>query len=260
MKFKKPPEEILKDLGIYEPEEIDLELVAFSLNAEVSCIPLASVEGSIIGTDSKAIIKINSNAALEKQRFSLGHELGHWVNDKGKNLSFDCSSRDMQQFHIQKNNFKQHKEVRANKFSAELIMPNYLFYTYLSSQPISFTTIKALAELFRSSITSTSIRLIELTECPCMIVCWDDKGNKKWFSRSSTLPDEIWPLETLANFREVLKAHDDVIEVDGDTWLQGDQSFNFNIFQSIFFNGYNFISLLWWKDEDQLESYNQLRY
>ena len=66
-----------------------------------------------------------------------------------------------------------------------------------------------------------------------MIVCWDDKGRRKRFSSSTTLPEEIWLFQNLGNFNEVLKTHDDVIAVDGDTWLQGDQSFNYKIFQSI---------------------------
>jgi Zn-dependent peptidase ImmA (M78 family) len=253
MKFKYPPEKILKDLGIYEPDNIDLELIAFSLNAEVKCVPLSSAEGSIIGSESKAIIKVNSNAQIEKRRFSLGHELGHWINDKGNNLTFNCSKNDMKQFKYQKNNFKQNKEVRANQFSAELIMPKFIFSPFLVQQKINFLTVKELANTFNTSITSTAIRLVEITEFPCLVACWTPAGKRKWFFSSSTLPEEIWPFDFLSTPRQVLQVKDSSDEVDGDTWLQGDIALNYNIFQSIFFNGYDYISLLWWEDESQLD-------
>lgn len=254
MRFKQSPEQILKSIGIYDPEDIDLELIAFDLNAEVKYIPLSDSEGSIVGTEEKAIIKINLNAQVEKQRFSLGHELGHWTNDKGKNLTFNCSKNDMQQYKLRDNDFKQNKEVRANQFSAELIMPKFIFSSFLTYQQINFLTVKELANSFKTSITSTAIRLVEITDCPCMVVCWTPTGKRKWFFPSSTLPEEIWPLDFLGNPKQSLQIQDRNNEVDGDIWLQGDKAFNYNIFQSIFFNGYEFITLLWWEDESQLDN------
>src|SRR5690554_4179802 len=158
------PEEILKTVGIYEPEDIDLELIAYSLNTEVEYYPLGNVEGQIIGTDERAIITINSNSAPARQRFSLGHELGHWVYDRGKNLSFSCSQIDMANF--QKETIKNSREARANRFSAELLMPSFMLKQITTRQPVTIENARLLANRFCSSVTSAAIRLVESTEFP----------------------------------------------------------------------------------------------
>ena len=41
--------------------------------------PLTGCEANIIGRGDKAIITINSKSIPGRQRFSAGHELGHWM-------------------------------------------------------------------------------------------------------------------------------------------------------------------------------------
>ena len=111
MRFKQQPDDILKELGIYEPEDIDLDLVAYSLNADIKRTALSDCEGNIIGTDVKAIITINNDTDPKRQRFSLGHELGHWVNDRGKNLTYRCDLNDMRQRNVGRKDFRQQREA-----------------------------------------------------------------------------------------------------------------------------------------------------
>ena len=251
MRYRQQPEDILKQIGIYDPDDIDLELVAHSLGAEVRIAPLSGCEGNIIGTTERAIITINGSAELPRQRFSLGHEIGHWVNDKGKNLTYRCSAEDMRQYQIRRDDFRQQKEVRANKFSAELMMPRYLFSPQLVGRPIIFDTVKALANDFRSSRTSSAIRLVEVTEYPCMLVCWGSSGARRWFVRSETVPEAIWPLRQLLCPKETL-IQVDTQEVDADKWIDRDDACDYTLNESVFYNGYDYLSLLWWQDEEQL--------
>lgn len=251
MKFKQQPDEILKRLGIYEPEDIDLDLVAFSLNADVKRVPLSDCEGNIIGTDKKAIISVSIDADLKRQRFSLGHELGHWVNDRGQNLTYRCDTNDMRQRTASKQNFRQQKEVRANQFSAELLMPKHIFSNYQHGFDITTESVNFLSEKFNASRTSTAIRLIEVSDYPCMIICWDKSGIRRWFHRNSIVPDSIWPHKIVARPHEVFVLSNR-LEVDADKWIDGANSADFSVVESVFTNGYDFISLIWWKDEEQL--------
>jgi len=107
MRYKIQPEDILKKLGIYSPKNIDIDLIAYSLGAEIRRAELSGYEGQIVGTNEKAIITINSDASPQRQLFSAAHECGHWVNDRGKNLGYQCSANDMRQRFIIKNDFKQ---------------------------------------------------------------------------------------------------------------------------------------------------------
>lgn len=251
MKFKQQPDDILKQLGIYKPDDIDLDLVAFSLNADVKRIQLSDCEGNIIGTDKKAIISVSIDAHPQRQRFSLGHELGHWVNDRGKNLTYRCDTTEMRQRTFTKNNFRQQKEVRANKFSAELLMPNHIFGDYQRDLDITIESVDYLANVFNTSRTSTAIRLIEVSSFPCMIICWDKDGTRRWFSRNSIVPDMIWPHRKIPNLRQAFVLSNS-LEVDADKWIDISGSEDFTVVESVFTNGYDFFSIVWWKNEEQL--------
>lgn len=251
MKFKQQPEEILKRLGIYHAKDIDLDLIAYSLNAEVKRMPLSNCEGNIIGTDKKAIITINQNASTERQRFSLGHETGHWVNDRNNNLTYRCDANDMRQRSIQKNNFRQQKEVRANQFSAQLIMPEHIVMPYLRHQNPTFDTVRLLASEFTVSLTSSAIRLVELSPLPCMLVCWSKQGHRRWFSRSKLVPESLWPHKVITKTHEFF-ASCNAQEVDADAWIDAETAADFTVVQSVFSNNYDLFSLLWWKNESQL--------
>ena len=251
MRFKQQPCDILKNLGIYDPEDIDLDLIAFSLGADVKREPLADCEGNIIGTDLKAVITINETSHPKRQRFSLGHELGHWVNDRGKNLTYRCDTDDMRQRSIKKNDFKQNKEVCANQFSAELIMPSFIGQRYIDNKEITINTVKLLADIFNTSITSAAIRLVEISKYPCMIVCWDKQGKRRWFSRNDIVPNEIWPHESISRPNESFSPSNG-LEVDADKWIRTQHSEDYVVIESVFSNSYDFLSLIWWKDEAQI--------
>ena len=251
MRFKQQPDDILKKLGIYESKDIDLDLVAYSLNACVKRAALSNCEGSIIGTDEKAIITVNDRASPQRQRFSLGHELGHWVNDRGKNLTYRCNINDMRQRSMSKENFRQQKEVRANQFSAELMMPNHIFLRYSNNLDITTDSVNYLADEFKVSCTSTAIRFVEVNSYPCMIVCWDKAGNRRWFFRNRIVPDSIWPHKKIMQPREAFTLSNN-LEVDADKWVNYEGSEDYSVVESIFSNGYDILSLVWWKDESQL--------
>jgi hypothetical protein len=246
------PEVILQELGIDEPEDIDLDLIAFSLDASVKRKSLSGCEGQIIGTHSRAIITINSDSDPGRQRFSLGHELGHWVNDRGKNLSYQCSDADMRQYTAHSTDFKRQKEVRANRFSAELLMPSYLFNRYLPEREITGETVRYLSNLFNVSRTSGSIRLVEVSDRPCMIVCWNSSGKRKWFFRSSAVPESVRPHNIVMRPRNTFGVTN-AVEVDADQWIDSVDAENYTLIESQFYNGYDYLTLLWWKDESQLQ-------
>lgn len=252
MRFKHEPELILQELGIDAPEEIDLDLIAFTLNASVKRASLSGCEGQIVGTHSRAIITINSNSDPRRQRFSLGHELGHWVNDRGKNLTYRCSDADMRQYTANSTDFTRQKEVRANGFSAKLLMPGYLFNRYHPEHEVSAETVNFLSNLFNVSRTSASIRLVEASDRPCMIVCWSQTGKRKWFFRSSTVPESVWPHSMILRPSETFE-ETNAVEVDADQWIDSMGAEDYTLIESQYYNGYDHLTLLWWKDESPLQ-------
>jgi hypothetical protein len=93
-----PAEKLLKDLGITEPKDIDLEAIAWHCGAIVKYRPLRGCEARIVGSGSRAVISIHTEGTNTRKRYSLAHELGHWDTIEDNPLSADqtTSMADMQ--------------------------------------------------------------------------------------------------------------------------------------------------------------------
>ena len=110
------PNELLRELGITEPEEIELDVIAQYVGATVVAEPLTGAEARLVGTCDKAIITINANSALPRRRFSVGHELGHWMHDRGR-PQFSCGAG------VQNASFLgSDPESLANRYATELLL------------------------------------------------------------------------------------------------------------------------------------------
>lgn len=187
-----PAEQILFDLGITDPADIDLEAVAWTEGAVVKYRRLEGCEARIIGRDDRAIISVHDGSPLTRQRFSIGHELGHWRHHRGRALF--CRSADIGL----KSTFKQtNVELVANKFAADLLMPGYLFDRIAWTYPkADFATVDAVAGQFSVSRSAAAIRLIQRGHFPAILICHGPHG-RKWFFRSPHIPDRWFPRHEL---------------------------------------------------------------
>src|SRR5579864_9000977 len=88
----KSPVKLLRELGITEPHEIDIEAIAQYCGATIVYEPLEGCEARILGNNDRAIITVNAGSNLGRRRFSAGHELGHWMRDRGR-IGFACTER-----------------------------------------------------------------------------------------------------------------------------------------------------------------------
>jgi Zn-dependent peptidase ImmA (M78 family) len=187
-KFTKP-EKLLWRYGITEPEDIDLEAIAFDLGAEVRYRQLDGCDARIVGNDTTAIISISVASYPTRQRFSLAHEIGHWHEDRGTG-GFLCAAEDIGP----QNAAAKSKEALANAFASQLILPDYLFKPrILNRQPI-LDTASYLAEEFNASLTATSIKLATVSAISVMAIC-HSQSQREWFFRSSSLSSDIWPVK-----------------------------------------------------------------
>lgn len=84
---------MLSDLGISEPKDIMIEALAEYLGATIIYERLKGSAARILGIGNRAFITVDSESRRERQRFSAGHELGHWMIDRGKIASFVCAER-----------------------------------------------------------------------------------------------------------------------------------------------------------------------
>ncbi len=253
MSYYRPPEEVLGGLGIEDPEEIWIEAIAEDCNATVVYEAMEGAEARIIGFNDRAIITVNIKSPLERKRFSVGHELGHWMRDRGK-TSFSCTAATFAGEWSNDN-----PERRANRYAADLLLPAFMFVPRAKGLEITFASVRSLAKLFKTSLVATAIRLVELGSFPAMIIC-SEPGRRKWFIRGPDVPNALWPRDepgrdTVAY--ELLRGNhqkDGSVDIYADQWINHRDSRKYSLEEDSIRLGRTqlVLTLLWWKNEQQL--------
>ncbi len=182
-------EQLLQELGITEPDEIDLEAIAHYVGVRIRYRPLDGCEAHIVGYGDQAIITVNANGTVQRQRFSIAHELGHWHHHRGNSLACRVEEYQPQVTRAQ--------EQIANAYAANLLMPPYLFKPLAEQHgKLTFKIVATLADTFNTSQIATAIRLVESDHTPALLVCHWPHG-RKWFARAPSIPEHWYPKEEL---------------------------------------------------------------
>jgi IrrE N-terminal-like domain len=246
------PAEILSDLGIREPKDLDIEAIAVHCGALIQYKPLSGCEARIMGLDDSAIITINVNSSPERKRFSGGHELGHWMRDRGT-ATFQC---DEQMFVREWS--EDNPEKRANRFAADLLLPAKMFRPLSKDLPITFATVEKLAAIFKMSISATAIRLVEYGSYPAMLICSSAAG-REWYVASSTVNGKLWPVDHPGHSTRavaLLQGRNPGLgpqDKRADQWIKNFRADQYWVKEdSQLWTNQSVLSLIWWEDESQL--------
>jgi len=212
--------EIIERFGITVPEHILLEDIAYALGAKIVEGPLKGAAASLVRMGARATIRIPANEKYQaRKRFSVAHEIGHFVLDHGHSLCRVCTEDNML-------DWNQHpsQETEANFFAGELLLPKKLFKDRCDVREVNFSPVRKLAEEFNTSLTATAIRFVRF--CPEMCVLVFSKDSKiQWFYKS----EEWWPFirkgqpidnGTFAyDFFHGREMPDEPQEVDASAWV-----------------------------------------
>ena len=245
--------DLLDELGITEPSEIDLEAIAQFAGATVTRQKMIGAEARIVGLNDQAIITVNQDSLPTRQRFSIGHELGHWMYDRGQ-IDMSCGTDNQERFYTGTD-----KESLANEFATELLLPSSMFSPRLAKRPPRLEIVKDLAGVFTASFTATARRTVDLGAHPAMVIC-SSLNKRVWFKASSEVEGLLWPnsqtsRDTLAY--ELLKRSDQgeaTDEVDADAWINHENAADYVLVESsVKVTSELVVSILWWKDQSQLE-------
>ena len=123
-----------------------------------------NISGLFMIHEDKKFICVNESESFERQRFSAGHELGHFYLHKTNPLSvFKSEVMFFRDEDSSKGSVKE--EVEANYFSASLLMPAFSIEKEIDFKLIIDENIKLLAPKYRVSAAAMAIRLNTLGYC-----------------------------------------------------------------------------------------------
>jgi len=251
--YFRSPAQLLSELGITDPDDIDVEAIAFHCRATIRYRPLTGCAARIVGHGDSAIITVDSRSPRGRQRFSAAHELGHWMYDRGK-ASFSCEETQFAREWSELN-----PESRANRYASDLLLPVPLFAPRAKTfRAMDFDTVKSLAGTFNTSLTATAIRLVEHGPLPTLLAYYS-ADRRVWFMRGSGVPDKLWPVAKPGKNTyafDLLKGGTERElrgEVPAKAWFDHWCADRHSIYEhSVRTRFGDVLILLWWKNEQML--------
>lgn len=139
---------------------VDLELIAKKLSVEVKYDTFSDylfsgqpeISGMFTYVGNIPTCTINSGHHVNRQRFTLAHELGHYALQHGEKTDNKNT--------LYRNGDSNPDEIEANAFAAELLMPEGVVKYLIADKGL--TDISELAQYFSVSEQAMEIRLRKL--------------------------------------------------------------------------------------------------
>lgn len=107
---------------------VPIEELAYQLDiSEIRDLTADGFEGGLVTDDARSsgIILVNRGARRGRRRFTIGHELGHFLmtTHKPPPGGFQCSRADMRRWAGKEDDAAARMEVEANEFAVLILMP-----------------------------------------------------------------------------------------------------------------------------------------
>ena len=191
---------------------------------------LTGVEGALVTTPQRprGSIVINRLSPIERRRFTLSHELGHFLNQFHRSSvesGFQCSQRDMTVSGGDGWHLKQ--EAEANRFAIELLAPQSLIRRYLATAP-DLTQVVAMAGDLEISKEASARRYVEKHRENLAAVFSKD-GRVKYTAPGKNFPAlDLQPKTPLPVYLDKSGQGDvtDFDPVDASEWLRKSKGFS----------------------------------
>jgi Zn-dependent peptidase ImmA (M78 family) len=143
---------------------VRIERIAKELGAELRSGDLGDVSGVLVRQADSAIIGTNSTQSTQRQRFTIAHELGHFLLHEGITNHVDRSYR-VNFRSAESSQATNVEEIEANYFAASILMPQHMLDALNAEEALDSDSMVAdLAKQFHVSRLAMSLRLANLYE------------------------------------------------------------------------------------------------
>lgn len=160
-------------------DRVPIHDVALALDiVSIEVVDLVSIEACLQcdRRKSEGQILVNVGSSPRRQRFSIAHELGHFLNERHEptgSAGFDCTARDMSSPIRNGRHF--HQEREANTFAIEILTPRRLLKPHFVGRP-DLARALDMATRFDISRAAAARRYVDLHDASLAVVF--SKNNK----------------------------------------------------------------------------------
>lgn len=241
---------LLDDLGI--TGKPDLRGVCERLGLRVREKDFEGFDGILVrGKNAqKGVIGVNASIyEPSRKRFTVAHEIAHFVIPYHRDLPSACQGAAIESFSRKLDI----PELEANEFAAELLLPSKSVKGRFDLDRPSLSDISLVANEFETSLSATTWRFLDLTEQACVMV-WSHAGKAAWYRTSDMLPFKL-PFRRLPSPASVaarLFAGETfppgMHEVEADAWFYPSQADRIGTLyeDSVYLPNYNAVFTLLW--------------
>lgn len=184
-------ESIIDGFAIRDPKDIDVEAISIDAGMQVRFRKLDGCSATLLGVGDRAIATISPSGNRGRDRFSIGHELGHWSMHRGQ--SFYCLGENFGHY----TKADRLKEKQADEFSSRLLMPTALLRPKIGKlRMLSLNDLSALAADFSTSDAAMAFRVTLLDNFPVILCCYSTE-RREWSLLAPMVPARWRPKERL---------------------------------------------------------------
>ena len=140
---------------------VPVERIAVAKGCTIRPSDLKEISGILVRSPSGSVIGVNRNHLETRRRFTIAHELGHYLLHEGEGVTYDEDFR-VSLRSDQSSTGTDVVEIEANFFAASLLMPNRLLLADPRTSTIELENPEATSDLARSFGVSTQAMTLRL--------------------------------------------------------------------------------------------------
>lgn len=195
------------------------------LDINVNYEPLGSIEALLIVSSGKNNIIIDNcrKVYIQRERFNIAHETGHYMMPWHENLQQCDKIIDF----TSDGKF----ECEANDFASELLVPKSNLLIDINGRKVALALIKDLADQYKVSLVVMPRRDLEYTEREAVVLIYYTNGNKYIQKKSKTFKQEIKDRRiTKSSAHKLLTSYNTSAEIkdvmDSSVWFNNEETYN----------------------------------
>lgn len=160
---------LLSCLGVKQP--VNLADIAGRIGLSIREVNSKGFEGALVRMPGRArgIVAVKELASLReyrRQRFTIAHEIGHYVLPGHGTTSPVCREDQIEAW----GQSATKQEDAANRFASELLLPSEQVAPVVKERSASIQTARLLSDKFQTSLTAAALKCVEVTEDACALV------------------------------------------------------------------------------------------